>query len=133
MFCACKPTKQEDSQVQDLSYWKKQCDGRDLKFDLVELNDYLFKFQEQQDKDKKVSLDGFRELIGSIGQSFIGERIFNVICRPGNNYIEIQDYLIYQDKIHNGTEDEKNDISFRMLDRKKKGQITIEDYTYFIE
>ena len=79
------------------------------------------KFEEQHDKENKVRLDGFREMIGSIGQSFIGERIFNVICRPGLDYIELKDYLIYQDVIHYGTEEEKNQISFRMLDLKNTG------------
>jgi len=47
-------------------------------------------------------------MLGSIGETFIGERMFEVICPPGKKVMELKDYLIYQDILYNGSAEEKN-------------------------
>ncbi len=53
-------------------------------------------------------------MLGFVGTTFIGERMFEVIARvkDTNDYFELTDYLIYQDMVYYGTETEKNKISF---------------------
>ena len=47
------------------------------------------------------------------------------------NYIVLEDYVIYMDKIYHGEPDEKDEIAFMMMDVKGQGQIYLEDYRAF--
>lgn len=79
--------------------------------------------------------DQFKDLIGNLGNFYIGTRIFNVVlqlshkfekvsrdvkiwtgddCRgsieynPNRNYIVAEDYIVYMDMIYHGNDDEKD-------------------------
>lgn len=43
----------------------------------------------------------------------------------------MEDYLVYQDKVYFGTEKEKNQITFRMLDLSGSGKVTYDTYEKF--
>lgn len=74
-------------------------------------------------------LDEFRKMLGFIGASFIGERLFAVICKPEHpSSFQLTDYLIYQDIVYHGSENEKNLISFKILDLSGTGRVS---YTYY--
>ena len=47
------------------------------------------------------------------------------------NYLVVEDYIIYMDMIYNGTQDEKNKISFMMCDVKGEGKVFYDDYRHF--
>lgn len=74
---------------------------------------------------------GFRNMLGFLGKSFIGERMYHVTKPQNDKLISLEDYLVYQDKVMHGTTTEKNDISFRMLDMSNSGQVTYETYEKF--
>ena len=48
------------------------------------------------------------------------------------DYIVVEDYLIYMDMIYHGTDDEKDHISFMMLDEVGLGKITFPFYENFL-
>ena len=43
----------------------------------------------------------------------------------------MEDYLVYQDIVYNGTQEEKDEISFKILDIVGAGRITYESYEEF--
>ena len=47
-------------------------------------------------------------MIGFIGESFLCERMFKVICPSKDQTFKIKDYIVYQDKVKYGTPKEKN-------------------------
>ena len=47
-------------------------------------------------------------------------------------YIVVEDYIIYMDMIYNGTEDEKELISFMMLDEVGLGKVVFPFYENFL-
>jgi hypothetical protein len=70
--------------------------------------------------------------MGILGSTFLGNRLFYVISKKSkDNLITVEDYLVYHDIIYYGTSDEKNKISFLMLDLEATGHITLETYENF--
>ena len=63
-------------------------------------------------------------MLGFIGNSFLGERLFHVVKKQDSNTIELTDYLIYNDVIYYGEAHEKFINSFKMMDMEGKGRIT---------
>jgi len=61
----------------------------------------------------------FKSMIGMLGRFFIGDRMFQTIRtlegRPNANSISLRAYLKYTDIIYNGTLEEKDKISFLMI------------------
>ena len=47
------------------------------------------------------------------------------------NHIVAEDYIIYMDMIYNGTQEEKNKISFMMVDVTGDGKVFFDDYRNF--
>lgn len=95
----CFGKKQEtvaSDPMQTLPYWQSKC-NRDLKLSLKELHQYSRKFEDNCDrKTKKINLTKFRAMLGIIGASFIGERLFEVIRKSRRHVtFELSDYLVY--------------------------------------
>lgn len=67
-------------------------------------------------------------MLGILSTSFIGERIFHSIKNKHKHAFSIEEYLVYQDIKANGTREEKNLLTFKMLDLCDDGQITLESY-----
>ena len=70
-------------------------------------------------------------MLGAIGETYIGERLFIVICKPGNKVFDLNDYLIYQDILYHGTDEEKSRNQFRMLDINNNGKVERTEYINF--
>ena len=72
-------------------------------------------------------------MLGMLGQSFLGNRLFYVISkrREEDTHISVEDYLVYHDMIYYGTEIEKNKISFLLLDLDGTEKVTQEVYEKF--
>ena len=111
----------------------------------------------------------FKDMIGILGNFFLGERIFEVVLGiskkmenaedlmvqkqqadkvhnllknwRGNtrsnhpdftrNYIILEDYVVYMDRIYYGDEEQKALIGFMMMDVAGNGMIYFEDYRNF--
>lgn len=80
---------------------------------------------------RKMDEAEFSSMLGQIGASFVGKRIFAAICPKGADHIFLKDYIIYCDTVRTGTKDEKDLISFKMLDIKAEGRITFQLYERF--
>ena len=60
-------------------------------------------------------------MLGFIGHSFLGERLFHVVKQQNRTTISLADYLIYNDVIYYGKPEEKFINSFKMMDMDGKG------------
>lgn len=95
-------------------------------------------------KIEVVNLEDFREMQGILGSFYISEQIFKVMVRLRDklstntqnaaamegtadyeNFITLEDYLVYNDVSFYGSEDEKNSLTFMMLDQEGTGQVTL--------
>lgn len=79
-------------------------------------------------------------MIGVLGNYFIGKRMFETILQWRNlspfsrikhRIIRLVDYIGYSDVIYYGTQDEKDHISFMMLDLYGEGKIDLISYETF--
>lgn len=61
----------------------------------------------------------------------MGERIFHVILRKGQDHISLADYVAYYDVVYHGQKIDKDLHSFKMLDLSGTGHVTYETYTDF--
>ena len=112
MFCCLKKSQEEeelDGMMGDLDYWK-QISTRDtfnLPIEVCLQHNRLFKDNMKKDSET-MDLTSYRNMLGAIGQTYIGERLFAVICPEDKSVITLKDYLNYQDILYNGTVAEKN-------------------------
>lgn len=58
----------------------------------------------------------FQQMLGFIGDSFLGERLFYVVKKENRMTITLLDYLVYNDVIYYGSAEEKFINSFKMMD-----------------
>ena len=70
--------------------------------------------------------------MGVIGETYFATRMFEVMDKDNLGYIDLGQYLDFNDVMMNGTEDERKRQNFRMLDIKGKGKITFENFEEFI-
>lgn len=63
-----------------------------------------------------MDLNSFKSMVGILGNFYISERMFGAIDSNGDGCITLEDYLIYNDILMYGTNKEKNEITFRMID-----------------
>jgi hypothetical protein len=75
-------------------------------------------------------------MLGLLGQQFMGQRMFAVMKTEGTegkkvDYVTLDQYLIYNDKVYHGTGEEKNEINFKMLDLKGTKQVSYEEFHEF--
>ena len=78
-------------------------------------------------------------MIGVLGNYFIGKRMFETILAwrgrlqepKKSQFIKLVDYVEYTDMIYNGNQQEKDCISFMMIDIKGSGKIDFPSYERF--
>lgn len=79
----------------------------------------------------------FKEILGLLGNFQISDRMFAAIDDDQDGLISLEDYLVYNDTIAHGTTQEKNFITFKMIDMTNSGRVSFEDFkkfwTYFIQ
>ncbi|EGR32428.1 phosphatidylinositol-4-phosphate 5-kinase family protein, putative [Ichthyophthirius multifiliis] len=76
----------------------------------------------------------FRDCMGILGLDsvqFLSDRLFNVMADP-KGQIPFNRFLIYIDTITNGDEQEKVEMSFRLIDDQKKGYFDKENLASMI-
>ncbi len=76
----------------DLEYWQKRT-GRSLQLNTTHLHGYVSNFEDHA-KGDAADIYAFREMLGLIGKSYIGERMFAVISSHKNTF-SLEDWLIY--------------------------------------
>lgn len=50
----------------------------------------------------------YKEMLGAMGKTFLGSRLFNAVSGGKKKKITLKDYLIYYDILYHGTDEEKN-------------------------
>ncbi len=78
-----------------------------------------------------MDLASFKEMIGILGNFELSERMFGVIDEDKDQLISLEQYLVYNDKLNNGTQDEKIQLTFKMIDAKNRGKVEYEDFKLF--
>jgi len=69
--------------------------------------------------------------LGFLGRFFISERMFAAIDRQNKGYISLEDYLVYNDILSYGSEDEKNSLTFKMIDLRRQTRVNFKDFKEF--
>ena len=59
------------------------------------LHGHVATFRDFQETNGSMTKSKYRQLLGVIGDTFIGDRLFCCICKPGSATFDINDYLIY--------------------------------------
>ncbi len=58
-------------------------------------------------------------------------RIFRSIDKKGKGKVYLEDYLIYNDIVSHGTQNEKNNFTFGTIDVAKRGRVNFEEFREF--
>ena len=85
-----------------------------------------------------MDLPSFRKMLGALGQTYIGERLFKVIAyneneKTGeqNDVITIDEYMTYQDVLYYGSDEEKNRYQFLFLNLNLDHELLLEEFVEF--
>lgn len=77
----------------------------------------------------------FRENMGLLGlesTSILADRIFAVMDRSGNGRVAFDEYLLYMDVLTQGSEDEKAELSYKLITKGLLEPITYEQFADMI-
>jgi len=77
---------------------------------------------------KAMNLNGFKEMIGLIGNFELSERIFAVIDRNQDQVITLEEFLVYNDILTNGSQDEKMLLTFKMIDVNENSGVEYSEF-----
>ena len=73
----------------------------------------------------------FREcmvILGLESNAFLADRLFSVGDSDEDGYISFYEFAAILDILTNGTEDERNELSFTLLDQYQTGHIEFEEF-----
>ena len=70
-------------------------------------------------------------MLGMLGATFFGRRLFDVTKQKNSKSVTAIDYLVYYDIAHYGDEAEKNQIQFKLLDIQGNNSVKESDYYDF--
>ena len=71
-------------------------------------------------------------LLGLESNSFLSDRIFDVVDSDGDSYISFAQFATIMDTLINGEEDEKHEFSFALLDIYDTGYFNFEEFREII-
>lgn len=78
-----------------------------------------------------MELQSFKEILGIIGNFQIADRMFAAIDDNRDGLISLEDFLIYNDILAYGTEQEKDFITFKVFDVKGEGKVYYDNFRLF--
>ena len=67
--------------------------------------------------------ESFKDMLGILGNFQISDRMFAAVDNNYDGLISLEDYLVYNDILQYGSVQEKNFITFRMIDFDGDGLI----------
>jgi len=101
------------------------------RFNENELIEFKQRFTFLSNAQDMLDKETFRENMGLLGLdsgSFLADRIFAVLDVDKDGHIQLEEYLKYFDILIYGSQDEKYDLTFRMIDLSGKGWFTFDEF-----
>jgi hypothetical protein len=71
-------------------------------------------------------------MMGVLGNTFMTERMFQAMDKDKDNYIDLEEYLTYNDIISNGDVKEKREQNFTMLNDNRDSVVTYDEFEEFV-
>lgn len=78
-----------------------------------------------------IDLLSFKLMLGILGNYMMSDRIFSAIDRDAKGLISLSDYLVYNETLSHGSQTEKNMLTFRVIDLRKRGRVTLPEFKEF--
>lgn len=78
-----------------------------------------------------MDLEAFKDMIGILGNFELSERMFSVIDTKSEGLISLEQYLVYNDKLNNGTQKEKVELTFKMIDLNNNDLVEYSEFKKF--
>jgi len=101
------------------------------RFNEGELIEFKQRFTYLANAQDKLDKETFRENMGLLGLdsgSFLADRIFAVLDADKDGHIKLDEYLKYFDILIHGSQDEKYDLTYRMIDISGNGYFTFDEF-----
>ena len=73
----------------------------------------------------------FRNIMGLLGQNdhpFLANRIYTCFDKDGSGYMDCSEFTRIMDILCNGSDQERHEFSFRLMDTNEKGQINFQEF-----
>jgi len=128
--CGCaantKARRARKSLHNDLYMYKKK-----YRFADDEFLEFRQRFNFLANTKGEIDKPNFFESMGVLGLdsgSFLSERIFHVVDKDQNGFITLDEYLCYFDILIYGTQEEKYELTFRLIDIERKSFFTYEEF-----
>jgi Ca2+-binding EF-hand superfamily protein len=61
----------------------------------------------------------------------MSDRIFSAIDRDGKGLISLEDYLVYNEILSHGSQSEKNMLTFKVIDVRRRGRVSLPEFKEF--
>lgn len=126
--CLCFGTKkkQNNNLVKKPTFFKKFKNPNDPR-----LNDLVRRFNKFATNDK-MTLEQYKRMMGVLGNTYLTERMFWAMDRDNDKFIDLEEYLTYNDIILNGTIAQKREQNFAMINDNKDTLISYEEFETFV-
>jgi Ca2+-binding EF-hand superfamily protein len=70
-------------------------------------------------------------MLGVLGNYMMSDRIFSAIDRDGKGKISLEDYLVYNEVVSHGSQTEKNMLTFKVIDVRRRGRVDLNEFKEF--
>lgn len=79
-----------------------------------------------------MGLEQYRSMMGVLGSTYLTERMFSAMDKDNGGFIDLNEYLAYNDVIAHGTVQEKRNQNFRMFNLVQDSTVTYDEFESFV-
>ncbi|CAD8212359.1 unnamed protein product [Paramecium octaurelia] len=102
-----------------------------FRFSAEEVQELHRRFQRMTNGSNFLTKNQFRDNMGLLGLETVqvlSDCLFQIIDEDQDGKIQFNEFLAYFDKITYGSQDEKAEISYKLIDQNRKGYFTLRDF-----
>ncbi|CAD8049461.1 unnamed protein product [Paramecium sonneborni] len=102
-----------------------------FRFSAEEVQELQRRFQRMTNGSNYLTKNQFRDNMGLLGLETVqvlSDCLFQIIDEDQDGKIQFNEFLAYFDKITYGSQDEKAEISYKLIDQNRKGFFTLRDF-----
>ncbi|CAD8133808.1 unnamed protein product [Paramecium octaurelia] len=117
-------------------YQQTLLNTNESRFSDKELNVLRKRFIQMTNGCKYINKEQFKsnlDVLGLESISLLGDALFQAMDINLDGLIEFEEFVAYFDKITYGTQEEKAEISFRLIDQRRNGYITYKDFNFTMQ